>query len=442
MPATDKTDIQCVVAEEPAAYSDAIASSDEDTPYTKVSEVTNGLKTVRIPKQTASFESLPSKKNHEAFIRTCVDVLLKEAVFEGTSRHNKVVDFHNPEELEKLFDFGLRNDPSTHDALVKLLKDTVQYSVKTGHPYFVNQLFSSLDAYGLVGQWLTDSLNPSVYTYEVTPVFTLMEETVLREMRRIVGFEEGRGDGIFCPGGSMANGYAINCARYKFLPDVKTKGLHSLPRLVLFTSEDAHYSVSKMAAFLGIGTDNVYLVKTDARGRMDVDHLEQEVKRSISEGWRPLYGQRHCRDDGDKHVQCGRRVDVLKFWFMWKAKGTSGLEQHIDKVFENAKFFVDTIMHRPGFELVVDEPECTNICFWYVPPSLRGAKSHPDYVERLHKVAPKIKERMMKEGTMMVTYQAVKRHPNFFRIVFQNSGLEKSDMLYLIEEFERLGKDL
>lgn len=25
-------------------------------------------------------------------------------------------------------------------------------------------------------------------------------------------------------------------------------------------------------------------------------------------------------DTGDKHIQCGRKADVLKFWFMWKAK--------------------------------------------------------------------------------------------------------------------------
>lgn len=25
-------------------------------------------------------------------------------------------------------------------------------------------------------------------------------------------------------------------------------------------------------------------------------------------------------DLGDKHLQCGRRADVLKFWLMWKAK--------------------------------------------------------------------------------------------------------------------------
>lgn len=72
-----------------------------------------------------------------------------------------------------------------------------------------------------MGQWLTDALNPSVYTYEVSPVFSLMEEQVLTEMRRIVGYIDGEGDGLFCPGGSIANGYGINCARHYACPDVK-----------------------------------------------------------------------------------------------------------------------------------------------------------------------------------------------------------------------------
>lgn len=87
----------------------------------------------------------------------------------------------------------------------------------------MNQLFSCVDPYALAGQWLTDALNPSVYTYEVSPVFILMEEVVLREMRSIIGWENGNGDGLFSPGGSISNGYGINCARYKLNPDIKVK---------------------------------------------------------------------------------------------------------------------------------------------------------------------------------------------------------------------------
>lgn len=49
---------------------------------------------------------------------------------------------------------------------------------------------------------------------------------------------------------------------------------------------------------------------------------------------------------------------------------------------------------------------------------------------------------MMKEGTMMITYQPVNDLPNFFRLVLQNSSLTRSDMDYFINEIERLGSDL
>lgn len=61
-----------------------------------------------------------------------------------------------------------------------------------------------------------------------------------------------------------------------------------MPRLVVFTSEDAHYSVKKLAAFLGIGYDNVYQVKVDARGKMVVSDLEVQIARAVKEGATPL----------------------------------------------------------------------------------------------------------------------------------------------------------
>ncbi|KDR09499.1 Cysteine sulfinic acid decarboxylase, partial [Zootermopsis nevadensis] len=488
------------------------------------------------------FASLPDKKQHSKFLKEAVDLMLEEAVFQATNRSNRVVEWRAPEELQKLIDLDLAAEPVSHDKLLQLLKDVIQYSVKTGHPFFVNQLFSSIDPYGLVGQWLGDALNPSVYTYEVSPVFTLMEETVLCEMRHIIGFPHGHGDGIFCPGGSIANGYAISCARYYHMPDVKNKGLHGMPRLVLFTSEDAHYSIKKMASLLGLGSDNVYLVHCNSKGKMDVQHLEQQIQTALEEGavpfmvsatagttvlgafdpipeiadlcskyklwlhvdaawgggalvskkhrhllegieradsvtWNPhklLTAPQQCStfllrhvgvlsachsasaqylfqkdkfydtkyDTGDKHIQCGRRADVLKFWFMWKAKGTIGLEKHIDTVFDNATYFLKQIRMREGFRLVLQEPECTNVCFWYIPPSLRGHENQPDFNERLHKVAPKIKERMIKEGSMMLTYQPLRDQPNFFRLVLQNSGTDRADMDYIVREFERLSSDL
>lgn len=166
--------------------------------------------------------SLPNR-SQEKFLRTLFDNVLNNAIFDATQRENKVLEWTDPEELQSKFDMSLKDEPDSDEELLKLANQTIKYSVKTGHPYFVNQLFSCVDPYGFAGQLITDALNPSVYTYEVSPAFILMEEVVLKEMRKIVGYPGGDGDGIFCPGGSAANGYAISCARYHVCPDIKVK---------------------------------------------------------------------------------------------------------------------------------------------------------------------------------------------------------------------------
>lgn len=191
-------------------------SEDEELDIESVKKSTLKMSSEEIER----FHSLPNK-SQEKFLRTLFDSVLKNAIFDGTKRDNKVLEWVDPEELQKRFNMELKDEPDSDEELLKLANDTIKYSVKTGHPYFVNQLFSCVDPYGFAGQVVTDALNPSVYTYEVSPCFILMEEVVLKEMRKIVGWANGDGDGIFCPGGSAANGYSISCARYHAFPEIK-----------------------------------------------------------------------------------------------------------------------------------------------------------------------------------------------------------------------------
>jgi len=64
--------------------------------------------------------------------------------------------------------------------------------------------------------------------------------------------------------------------------------MHGLPRLVVYTSADAHYSIKKLCAFEGIGSDNLYLINTDAKGKMDVGHLRQQIQRTLEEKAVPI----------------------------------------------------------------------------------------------------------------------------------------------------------
>ncbi|XP_006810050.2 glutamate decarboxylase 1-like, partial [Neolamprologus brichardi] len=90
-------------------------------------------------------------------------------------------------------------------------------------------------------------------------------------------------------------------------------------------------------------------------------------------------------DTGDKSIQCGRHVDVFKLWLMWKAKGSDGFGSQVNKCLENAEYLYDQLQKRTEFELVFkNKPEHSNVCFWYIPPSLRSLPPGPDRDRRLH----------------------------------------------------------
>ncbi|XP_059041209.1 cysteine sulfinic acid decarboxylase isoform X2 [Mustela lutreola] len=460
----------------------------------------------------------------EALLRDVFGIVMDEVIRKGTSASEKVCEWKEPEELKRLLDLELRSEGEAAERILARCREVIHYSVKTCHPHFFNQLFSGLDPHALAGRIVTESLNTSQYTYEIAPVFVLMEEEVLKKLRSLVGWSSG--DGVFCPGGSISNMYAVNLARYQRYPDCKQRGLRALPPLALFASKECHYSIKKGAAFLGLGTDSVRVVKTDERGKMIPEDLERQISLAEAEGIVPflvsatsgttvlgafdpleaiadvcqrhglwlhvdaawggsvLLSQTHrhlldgiqradsvawnphklltaglqcsalllrdtsqdkfydvALDTGDKVVQCGRRVDCLKLWLMWKAQGGQGLERRVDQAFALTWYLVEELKKREGFELIM-EPEFVNVCFWFVPPSLRGKQESPDYSERLAKVAPVLKERMVKEGSMMIGYQPHGTRGNFFRMVVANPALTRADMDFLLNELERLGQDL
>ena len=60
-------------------------------------------------------------------------------------------------------------------------------------------------------------------------------------------------------------------------------------------------------------------------------------------------------------------------------------------------------------------------------------------------VAPKIKEKMIMEGTLMIGYQPIpyKNLRNFFRMVIHGVPRpSKENMQFVVDEIERIGKTL
>ena len=47
-----------------------------------------------------------------------------------------------------------------------------------GHPRFLNQLSQGLDIISMAGEWLAATANTNMFTYEIAPVFLMMENEV------------------------------------------------------------------------------------------------------------------------------------------------------------------------------------------------------------------------------------------------------------------------
>lgn len=88
----------------------------------------------------ADYQPVPDVEKHGEFLQTVVDLLFKHVVF--STKQDKVLLWQNPEELQQLFDLSLNQNGTAQKDLIIALKNTIKFSVKTGHPYFINQLFS------------------------------------------------------------------------------------------------------------------------------------------------------------------------------------------------------------------------------------------------------------------------------------------------------------
>lgn len=57
-------------------------------------------------------------------------------------------------------------------------------------------------------------------------------------------------------------------------------------------------------------------------------------------------------------------------------------------------------------------------------------------------VQPILKGRMMTAGSLMIGYQPLDHHPNFFRNIISSQAVCRDDIDFMIVELDRLGYDL
>lgn len=469
-------------------------------------------------------------------------------IAEHYEEETKVVQFVPPQQLREVIDLALPKEG------VRLTKDlasvrgvidqVLKYSIRTGSPRYFNQLWSGTDLAVVIAEMISAFTNSSTYTYEVAPVYSLMEMELLDALAKKIGYTEY--DGILTPGGAIANLQGMLCARHHAIPDARLNG-YGGKKLVCFTSRHSHYTIKRGANIMGLGMNAARYIAVDASGKMKPTALEEAIQAAKDAGETPFFVNATCgttvlgmcedinaiadvcqkhgvwlhvdaawggsalfsrkhrhycagieradsvawalskmlgmsqqcaaffskwpmilkqtnasnadylfHDDdtkpfdlGDKTLNCGRRQDSFKAWLSWRVHGEDGFEQRIDRNFANAARFAEAARARaPSFE-VLFEPECPQVCFFCVPPSMHGMEmsEHRDLL--LGEVVRIVRRRIQLDGLMLVNYNPLHASPpdfnfipNHFRIVFANPEQGEKEIQFVLDHIEKLMADI
>src|SRR2546429_2114265 len=133
-----------------------------------------------------------------------------------------------------------------------------------GHPRFFGYVASPSTPPGAFADLLASTVNPSVTSWRSAPAATQVERTVVRWLGSLIGYDENA-QGLLTSGGSMANLTALLMAhRVKAGSAISQTGiLSSGARMMIYASDQVHFSILKAADVLGLCKESVRLVPAD-----------------------------------------------------------------------------------------------------------------------------------------------------------------------------------
>jgi aromatic-L-amino-acid decarboxylase len=158
------------------------------------------------------------------------------------------------------------------------------------HPGFFAYFGITGSGPGILGELLSSAFNVNAMLWRTSPAATELEELALDWLRQLLGLP-AEFAGIINDSASVSSLCAIAIAREALGLRIREEGLAGrpdLPRLRLYTSEQAHSSIEKAAIVLGLGQAGVTKVAVDDEFRMRSDALEAAIDQDLEAGWKPF----------------------------------------------------------------------------------------------------------------------------------------------------------
>ena len=186
-------------------------------------------------------------------------------------------------EIEQIFRQTPPEKGDPEEAL-RGLRDAALYS-RAQNGRFFGYVLGSGEPAAAIADLLCSVLNQNVTAWRSSPAAVTIEKEVVGWIAQAIGCDQF--GGILTSGGSSANLMGLAMAREAKLA-ANECGVPAMAPHAVYASTEAHMSISKAVGLLGIGRENLRLIRVDERFRMIPEALEERMRRDKELGFAPL----------------------------------------------------------------------------------------------------------------------------------------------------------
>ncbi len=246
-----------------------------------------------------------------------------------------------PTQLAALFDEPLpREGLSAEEIFEKFARDVVPHAMNIPSPRYYGLFNPTPQPIGVWADALASTINQNGAAWRNSPAASIVEARVLRWLCELVGYG-AESFGTLTSGGSEANLVALKCARDRALEGIRDRGILRAVsernerrdaaggNLIVYASEQCHYSFVKAVDILGLGREHLRKIETDERFHMRTDLLREAIERDLTEGNIPcaITGAAGATSTGivDPLDELSRIAAQYQLWFHVDAAYGGGL---------------------------------------------------------------------------------------------------------------------
>src|SRR3954469_4065245 len=195
-------------------------------------------------------------------------------------RHRPSYPATSGAELKQLFDAAIPESGRGAAAFDDFA--AIADNIRPGNGRFFGYVLGSGEPVAAIADLLASALNQNLTAWRSAPTAVTIERTVVSWLAQAIGCEGFTGS--LTGGGSSANLMGLAMARETKLPANESGAQGG----TIYASEEAHMSISKAVALLGLGRANLRLVPVDSEFRMSTDALAKLIEQDKAAGKRPI----------------------------------------------------------------------------------------------------------------------------------------------------------